>query len=370
MDHHVDHAVVLEIFGALEAVRQLLADSLLDNPRAGETDQRARLRDLHIAQHAVGRGHAAGGRVREHHDVGLLGLAQVLHRDGRARQLHEREDALLHARAAGSHEHDAGRALFDGVFERLDHSLAGRHAQRTAKEVETLHGGYDRQPLEFAEPDLDGVVEPGLGARVLEALGVAPLIAELERIYRHLGDFDLLVPATVEQGREARGRAHTHVIIGARDDELIRFQIFVEDELAGLRALHPQILRHLALEEAAYLRPDDVRDPIHRDALARARSILAPRPPAASDAMRSLTAGTVLAVALPSGSRLVRTASTRAEPTTTPSAPCAIVRACSAFLTPKPTAIGKSVWRLMRATAWATRPNSGVAAPVMPVIDT
>jgi len=77
--------MVLEIFGALETVRQLLADGLLDDPGAGETDQRPRLGDLHIAQHAVGCRHAAGGRIGEHHDVGLPGLAQILHRDGRAR---------------------------------------------------------------------------------------------------------------------------------------------------------------------------------------------------------------------------------------------------------------------------------------------
>ena len=50
-------------------------------------------------------------------------------------------------------------------------------------------------------------------------------------------------------------------------------------------------------------------------------------------------------------SRLPCSASTSAEPTTTPSAPAAIARACSAVRTPKPTATGSVVWRLMRATA-------------------
>ena len=98
--HHVHHAVLVEIFGALEPVRKLLANGLLDDARTGETDQRARLGDLHVAEHAVGGGDAAGGRVGQHHDVGLAGLAQALHRDRGARHLHEREDALLHARAA------------------------------------------------------------------------------------------------------------------------------------------------------------------------------------------------------------------------------------------------------------------------------
>ena len=41
-----------------------------------------------------------------------------------------------------------------------------------------------------------------------------------------------------------------------------------------------------------------------------------------------------------------------------------------ALRTPKPTATGSLVWRLMRATASLTRAGSAVAAPVMPVIET
>jgi hypothetical protein len=71
----------------------------------------------------------------------------------------------------------------------------------------------------------------------------------------------------------------------------------------------------------------------------------------------------------PDSTRLFR-ASISAEPTTTPSAPCAIARACAAVRTPKPTATGSAVWRLMRATADLTLPVSGAAMPVMPVIET
>ncbi len=47
----IDHAVLQEIFGALEPLGQLLADRLLDDPRAGEADDRARLGDGDVAQH-------------------------------------------------------------------------------------------------------------------------------------------------------------------------------------------------------------------------------------------------------------------------------------------------------------------------------
>jgi hypothetical protein len=39
MHHHVDHAVVAQVFGLLETVRQFFADGLLDDARAGEADQ-------------------------------------------------------------------------------------------------------------------------------------------------------------------------------------------------------------------------------------------------------------------------------------------------------------------------------------------
>ena len=71
---HVDHAVLHQIFGALEAFGQLFADGLLDDARAGKADQRAGLGDVHVAQHRVGGGDAAGGRVGQHDDVGQAGF--------------------------------------------------------------------------------------------------------------------------------------------------------------------------------------------------------------------------------------------------------------------------------------------------------
>src|SRR5262245_52542318 len=94
------------------------------------------------------------------------------------------------------------------------------------------------------------------------------------------------------------------------------------------------------------------------------------RTPRASSATKLTTTVTVFAVALSSRSRLALSAFTSAEPTTTPSAPDAITAACSAVRTPKPTATGSLVWRLMRATAAVTFAGSAMAAPVMPVIET
>ena len=264
MHHHVDHAVVEQIFGSLEAVGQLLADGLLDHARAGEADQRAGLGDVHVAQHRIGGGDAAGGRIGQHDDVGPLGLAQHLHRHRGARQLHQREDALLHARAAGGREHDERRAAIDRGLEPGDDRLARRHAERAAHEVEILHADRHRHAFELAEADLDRVGEAGLGARVLETVGVAALVAELERIDRDRRHRDVEPGLAVEDRLQPRHRAHAHVVVRARDDELVGLDVLVEHELAGLRTLDPEIFRRLApVEEAANLRPDDVGDPVH-----------------------------------------------------------------------------------------------------------
>ena len=266
--HHVDHAVVAQVLRLLEAFRQFLADGLLDHARAGEADQRAGLGDVHVAEHGVGRGDAAGGRIGEHDDVGPLRLAQLLHCDGGARQLHQREDALLHARAARRREHDERRAAIDRGLEPGDHRLARRHAERAAHEIEILHADHDRLAFELAEAELDRVSEIGLGARILETVDVAALVAELERIGGDLGNGDVFPFLLVEDRLHARHRAHAHVVVRAGDDERIGLDVLEEHELPALRALDPKVLRRFAAtEEVANLRPDDVGDPVHTRAL-------------------------------------------------------------------------------------------------------
>ena len=90
----------------------------------------------------------------------------------------------------------------------------------------------------------------------------------------------------------------------------------------------------------------------------------------ASADTRSATAPTVLGVARPSESRLARSASTSAVPTTAPLAFSAIARAASGVRMPKPTQTGSLVWRLMRATASPTTVESALALPVIPVMAT
>ena len=209
------------------------------------------------------------------------------------------------------------RALLGRGVERLDDRLGRRHAERAAHEIEILHRDDDRQAVELAEADFHRVVQAGLGAGVLQAIGIAALVAEFQRIERHLRQLHVEPGLAVEHGLEAGRRAHAHVVVRAGDHPLVRLDVLVEDELAGLRTLDPEILRHIpALQEVSKLRRD-FGNPVHVHSAATRR---AERTPRASSATRSVTLFTVRALALPLASRLCRTASTSADPTTTASA--------------------------------------------------
>ena len=132
-----------------------------------------------------------------------------------------------------------------GVFglDRLAHGgddgLARGHAQRAAHEGEVLHRDRHREAVELADAGLDAVVDAVLGAGFLDAVGVFALVAELQRIGRHLRHGDLLVGAVVEHGRQPHLGRHAHVIARLRHDRLVRLEVLVEHHLAGVRGPSP-----------------------------------------------------------------------------------------------------------------------------------
>jgi hypothetical protein len=174
-----------------------------------------------------------------------------------------RQDAFLHPRAAGGREHDERRFLFDRKLHPAHDRFARGHAERAAHEIEILHGDHHTGAFQLAVADLDGVVQSGLGARILDAVGVFALVAEFQRVSGHVGQRDVVPGLVVENRFQPRHRAHAHVVVRAGDHELVGLDVLVKDELPGIRALDPQILRRLAPQDAADLRPDDVGEPIH-----------------------------------------------------------------------------------------------------------
>ena len=93
----------------------------------------------HVAEAREAREHAARRRVREHRDERRARVVQVLDRGDRLRHLHQREDPLLHARAAGRRDRDERDAALDRAVARARELLADDAAHRAAHEREVHH---------------------------------------------------------------------------------------------------------------------------------------------------------------------------------------------------------------------------------------
>ena len=106
IDDEVEHAVLDEELAALEPLRQLLPDRLLDDARAGEADERLRLGDVQIAEHREARGDAAGRRIGQHRDERQPRAIEPRQRRRDLGHLHQRQRAFHHARAAGARDDD------------------------------------------------------------------------------------------------------------------------------------------------------------------------------------------------------------------------------------------------------------------------
>src|SRR6266852_4726916 len=113
VDDGVEKTVFEEEFGTLKSFGKFLADGLLDDARAGETDERAGFADVEVAEHGEAGGNAAGGGIGEHGDVGQPFVVKFGKRGGNFGELHEADGAFHHARAAGARAGDEGLAGFD-----------------------------------------------------------------------------------------------------------------------------------------------------------------------------------------------------------------------------------------------------------------
>ena len=95
---------------------------------------------------------------------------------------------------------------------------------------------------------------PVLALRLLQAVGVALLVAELQRIDRDLRQRRRRTRCRRRRSNFSRCLgADPHVVARAGDDELVRLEVLVEDHLPGIRALDPQIVRRLALAGACVI---------------------------------------------------------------------------------------------------------------------
>jgi hypothetical protein len=85
------------------------------------------------------------------------GFLDLLDRDDGARQLHQRQDAFLHARAARGRHDDQRRVLQHGQLGGRDKPFAHGHAHGAAHEAEIEGGDHHLVAAHGAMGDDDGV---------------------------------------------------------------------------------------------------------------------------------------------------------------------------------------------------------------------
>ncbi|QTK80176.1 hypothetical protein AT6N2_C2593 [Agrobacterium tumefaciens] len=253
-----------QVFRGLETFRKLFANGLLDDALAGEADFCTWLGDVHIAQHRVGGGDAARRRVGQNHDIRHASFFQHIHCNRGAGQLHQRQNAFLHARATGGREHHKRAALGNSALECLHDGFAGGDAERAAHELEFMHDGDDLQPLQQPNAGKDRIVLLRLCTAVAQAIGIFLGIAKFQRVLRHLRLRQSLIDAAIEKIGKARLCRHLHMIAGRRDNPLVVLKVLMKDHLAGFGALDPEVLRNLgaAAEHGIDPRPNVIGDPV------------------------------------------------------------------------------------------------------------
>ena len=170
------------LLGQAEILGKLLACRLLNDPRPGERDQRARLGDRHIAQRRERRQDARRRRMRHHRDHRNACVVEILDCADRLRQLHQRQDPLLHPRAAGRGDRDQRHVSLGRGVAGSRELLADRAAHRASHEGEVHHGQLDRMPRQRGLADDHRLAQPGVQLRLGQALRVGTEVEELERV--------------------------------------------------------------------------------------------------------------------------------------------------------------------------------------------
>src|SRR5580704_6784882 len=255
-DDGVEETVLEEKFCGLKAFGQFLTDGLLDDARAGETDQRAGLGDIQVTEHRVAGGDAAGGGIGQYGNERELGFVQAAERRGNFRELHQADHALHHARAAGTGNHDERLLLFERAVDRARNFFADDGAHRTADKTEFHRAADYGTSVQAACGGDDRIVHIEFALRFFQALRVGPGIGELERVARGQACVQLGPRFFIEKHFQAAPRTQAEVVLALGADFPIRFQIFFPNDGAAGIALRP----HAFGVNAAFLRRRGIFD--------------------------------------------------------------------------------------------------------------
>src|SRR3989441_3772785 len=246
-DDGIEKAVLQQELGGLKTLGQLLANGLLDDARAGETDQRAGLGDVQITQHGVAGGHAAGGGVGEHGYVRHARLVQAGQRRRNLGELHQANRAFHHPRAARAGNNHQRQLLFHRQLDGPRHFLPYDRSHRPTDKAEFHRTANQRPAIQKPFGSDDGVAHAELLLRLFEARHIGLGVHKPERV----GGSQVCVvlePPAVEQQLEPPRGAQLEVMLALGTYLPVVLQVFLPDDGAAGVALDPQTLgAHAAL---------------------------------------------------------------------------------------------------------------------------
>ena len=143
VDDEIDHAVIEEELGGLEAVGQFLLGDLLDDARSGEADEGAGLGHDDIGDGGVAGGDAAVAGIDQQGDVRHARFAQPGEGGDGFGHLHEGEESLVHAGAAGGVDAQQRHAGLGGALDRAGELFPEDGTHAGAHEAEVGDGDGD-----------------------------------------------------------------------------------------------------------------------------------------------------------------------------------------------------------------------------------
>src|SRR6185503_148534 len=247
IENHVDGALLEQELGALEALGQRLARRLLDDARARETDQRAGLRNIDVAEQRETRRGAARRRIRHHGHVRQLRRRELRERRARLRHLQQRVQPFLHARAAARREADERAVVLDAIRDGTHEPLADDRTHRARDEPELEGGRDDWHALQRAGHDDERVALVGVALHLVQPLAITLRVFEAQRIERLQVRRELIARLGVETHLEALARADPQVVAAFRADVQIAVELRAIQLCGAAQAFDPEPFGHRVL---------------------------------------------------------------------------------------------------------------------------
>ena len=116
---------------------------------------------MNIAQHGKRSGNAAGGRIGQNRNIRNTFFLHLINRRRGTGHLHQGQNALLHAGAAGGSDNNQRVIIAGRNFSRFNYSLADGHSHRAAHKRE-IHCGDDAgNAADVALGNTDGIIAFG-----------------------------------------------------------------------------------------------------------------------------------------------------------------------------------------------------------------